>query len=1751
MQLRYVKTFRPPEHLVDWKFTLKVTHFAWSPNNMRLAIALADRYIYLYDENGLLQDKFSTKPADKNGARDYLIRGLCFSPESDKLAVAQSDNIVFIYSVGLQWGDKKVISNKFPSSQPVTAMIWPQGRPFELVFGSADGKVRKGMVKTNKPQGLYQGNSMVVSLAASPDGNSFVSGHLSGEIYRYSFATTSAEASQEFLIQTQFVPYSLAWGEHVFIAGNAPLVLFVDARSGSIVQQFEYYNTPKVKEFSCVAANPSGHTMVAGNFDKFFVYVFSMSSNKWVEASQVNVENLYTVSAVCWKPDGSRMVVGSLSSCCDFYDACLRKTTYLGKYEFTYTSMSSVLIKTLASGAKMSIKSRFGLEIRKINIYRDRYVVARTPETLLVADMTNEKCSEVQWNGSGAERFHFDYEAACMVFNSGELAVLEYGSNEVLGSLRTMQFNPHLISVRLNEGRNATEEKIKKIAYLLDSHTIRIIDLTNGQPAGTINHDAKIDWLELNPRATWLLFRDKRRALHLFDLATQTRSTLLNFCNYVQWVPDSDVVVAQSRTNLYVWYSILNPDQFTLSTIKGDVLEIERRDGKTEVVYDEGLGRPQTISLNEPLIAFGALIDGKNFERAVELLESMPNDQRSSADAMWMQLAQITMEQNKFSVAQRCFAAIGDVAKAQFIGQIADLAEGEENPQGNYQIQAKLAVFSRRFKQAEAQLLHQGNVEESVVMYKGLHKWQDALAVAESKSYAKLRGLRDEYFQYLVNSGQEEIAGNLKEKEGDYSRALQLYLKGGFPSRAADLVLKQGLTRDQKLIEAIATALDRSQAFEKCGDFLESLRIFNRALEEFRRGHAYNKAVELARREFPSQVKQLHEEWGDYLDSHKRYDDAANHYIQALAYLKAINAAIEAGQWTKAMQIVSSSALNSKEAQPLYLRIAAQMEKTKKYDDAEAYYIKAESAPKAVQMYMLASMWEKGHKLARTYMPEKDVTALYIDQAQAMEMQGKVKEAEKLYITVNEADLAITMHKKNRQYDDMIRLVKEYRKDHLVEAHTVLAHQFEKEGNLKLAEKHFIAAGEWKSALTMYKDANMWEDTLRVAQSQGGANAYKQVAYAFAKTVGGEAGIKLLATRGLAELAVDYALERGEFPEAFRIAQATCKAKLPEVHLQFAMALEDEGNFERAEEEFVKAKKPQEAIDMYVHQRKWDAAMRVAEGHDAAAILQVYERQAQSLQEQKSFQQAETLYISAKKPESAIKMYKDNGLWDDAVRVAKIHLPRMLPQIQQERQSGVTGTPAADSSEYFITQAKLLTQSKNFSAAIDAYLKVTKEHMPNYENLQKVWESAVTLAVENVPNRANEIASVVGKRLLEIERYEQAAEIFNSVDMFKEAIDASLQGRLWDKARSLVQESAPQLSDYVEKAHQKYALASEQLGALGNMSPDVALDTLFQRGDWEKVYELAQRQGTAVVQKYISLHAGGLVKDGKYKDALAVLVKRGAPIIPANFVLYQRVAAEVLSEGEDKSNQLRNPDSSVAQELREFLYILVRDIKTADPRGAQAAPFERLLVIAHLVTVKDAAYKLNLKQVAAKAATSLLRYTTDVPVDKTFYDAGMKCREVNMNNLAFVFLNRFVDLTDLIENPDSGDIDNSDFTATDIPSPFNVPMPSKPSYTEDQREEAREWVLDAGVKDAGQVLPVRMCDHCNKSTFAAGVTCHSCKDVKEPCIVTGWPVLRDSKVQCSSCQKPANRDDWNALISKTKVCPWCSTSQSAAGGVRR
>jgi intraflagellar transport protein 172 len=197
---------------------------------------------------------------------------------------------------------------------------------------------------------------------------------------------------------------------------------------------------------------------------------------------------------------------------------------------------------------------------------------------------------------------------------------------------------------------------VKRVAYLVDLHTLQIQDLNNGSILSSIHHDSKVDWLELSGKGNKLLFRDKKHHLHIYDIATQRRHTLLSYCTYVQWVPNSDVVVAQSRENLCIWYAIDSPERVTLFPIKGDVEDIERTGGKTEVVVNEGVSSV-SYTLDEGLIEFGTAVEDRDYDRAITLLESL--EATPETDAMWKSLADTALENKKLAIAERCFAALG------------------------------------------------------------------------------------------------------------------------------------------------------------------------------------------------------------------------------------------------------------------------------------------------------------------------------------------------------------------------------------------------------------------------------------------------------------------------------------------------------------------------------------------------------------------------------------------------------------------------------------------------------------------------------------------------------------------------------------------------------------------------------------------------------------------------------------------------------------------------------------------------------------------------------------------------------------------------------------------------------------------------------------------------------------------------------------------------------------------------------------
>ena len=370
-----------------------------------------DKIVQLFDEHGEKQDKFSTKPADgKSGSKAYVVRGLCWSPDSTKLAVAQSDNIVFVYKLSsspekaAEWGEKKSIVNKFLQHESVTCMVWPRGQPNYVVMGLADGKVRLGSVKTNKSSTLYSTGSYVCAIAVAPSGDAFITGHADGKVQQFWFDDGSGQQAQSILVKHPCAPTTLVWGANFLVCGPDKRLICYDER-GSVHQNFDYGQVPDEREPTAAAGSPSGQSAVFGSYDRLRVYDFNVRKNEWQEQEPKNIPNLYTVTALGWKPDGTRLSVGTLCGGIELFDCALKRTIFAGKFEFIYVGPSHVIVKKISTGARVNLRSYHNYEIEKINILGDdRFLVAHTTDTLMLGDLERFRLSEIGWRSSGSEK---------------------------------------------------------------------------------------------------------------------------------------------------------------------------------------------------------------------------------------------------------------------------------------------------------------------------------------------------------------------------------------------------------------------------------------------------------------------------------------------------------------------------------------------------------------------------------------------------------------------------------------------------------------------------------------------------------------------------------------------------------------------------------------------------------------------------------------------------------------------------------------------------------------------------------------------------------------------------------------------------------------------------------------------------------------------------------------------------------------------------------------------------------------------------------------------------------------------------------------------------------------------------------------------------------------------------------------------------------------------------------------------------
>ncbi|KAL3317647.1 hypothetical protein Ciccas_003697 [Cichlidogyrus casuarinus] len=1718
MALRHVKTVINPQTC-----QAKILAIDWAPSNTKFAVCTSDRIVALFNDSGERKERFATKPADsKAGKKSYMVTGLAFSGDSHKLAIAQSDSMVFVYKFGDNWDDKKVISNKFAQPNPVTCIIWPAGQP--LIIGLADGKVRAADPKTNKSSLIYNAESFTVALATSPNGLGFISGHADGKIIRYFFDDEGSGDKRGTIAIHSTAPYALAWCCNTVLAAGSDQRICVYARDGRLMQQFDYSKDEHEKEFTLARVNPAGNLVAFGSYDRIRLLNWSARKLKWEEGPIKEIKNLYTITALAWSRDGLKLILGTLTGAVEMLEFCLKKKVYKDHFEINFVSPNQGVLEDLVTGERMQIKSSSGYEIDSISIMgNEQFLVVPTSNSLLICDLKSHLSSEVNWTSQSPEMFYFGEPGICMVFEKGRLSIIEIGKNEIMWSVRTEHCTPYLISTHL-------KSSLRVLAYAIDPRTVGVWDLTHNRMLHEYTHSREIDWLSLNSTGNKLIFRDKKVTAYLLDVQNGDAVKLVSQCSHIQWVPQADVIVAQSSGTIFIWYSTQSTAEPTRIPARG--MQLIGAD-QTNLILSDGVTNT-FLPLDKRMIELNISLDSLTTDQ-VSLLVRELEEQSSTAvagDSVFLEkVCSAALEQGNAALAQFASAKLGDYSKALFL---------QKCKRGD----ARILFLNEDFDAAESRLLQLNNIEEVIDINRSLYKWKEAIEIARSYHSTRADQLEEEYRKWLRVTGQDDVLAELALEQGNSQQAINLYLNAQMPGKAS-LILLSGeddlAKKDPEMVEKVTKSLVMHEMFERAAELQLSTGKQRVALNFYKQGRLYQKAIELAREVDPGQVVALEIEWAEHLVTLGQTEQAFSHFIESGQYRKAAEAAVQGKHWNRLAELLEST--NPTGFEPFYIQLGQEQALQQDYKAAERSFLNAGDPKAALHMYNQARMWT-----------HRD----YSDQVKILEEEGKFAEAESLYLSLNEPEKAIEMYLTRGMHQDVIRLVKKHCPQNLSRVYTELAEICETDHNWKQAEHFYSQNNDWKSIINMYS----------------------QVAYLWARNLGGDSAIRLLKKLQLVDSSIDYAVEQMAFDFALELANSAAPGRVSDIYLKQAICLEDEGKLPDAEAAFLRAGKSREAVLMYVHCHDWDSAYRVAQQHDPETVNEIFLGLARVAFADQDFEKAETFLLRAERADIAVKAYKEVGLWEDALRVAATYMPNKYKELEEEymreqamgsiaskapivgvdlgeRRGGLMKAGSSTKAETEISaleEAAILEQEGKILEAIELYLNFVP---PNNDKTalaaaSRGWLHANELTLRFLDQeQATKISQIVVRRLTTHGCHKQAADLLLSVGNFKEAVEEYMKAGAWDKARSIARDVDPALEQLVE---------SRTRSSHGDVNQ--ALEVFAREGKWDRCLTIAEQlirdkgnsiESQTLLHKYVAKYAASLIKDDRVWDALQLYNKYGTPAFQQNFNIYKHIFQGVTSQrGLDKANgyttwsALRNMLASLLDALRDPSGLPGHGDASGHSSKSNISPeivalFERMFLVSHYYAVRSALMSIaesnpNVQEMAARISIALLRHCDILPVDKAFFEAGTAARQQEWNGMAFVFLNRYLDLIEAIEDPEENaeNFDDTEFASTDIPT--KVPLPSSFHTTKEEHEEARNWILSVSMsKKLERKLPVD-----SRGVFLASL--HSSNEnlstsQTDACILTGYPIISGQTNFVTfgeQATRKAVKEDWSLFQLNTK-----------------
>ena len=1161
--MQYVTTAAPSER----DAMNRVASLAWARN--KYAVSTFDHVVLLFDNENQRRDKFTARSAD---AGNFSVTGTAFSPDGGKIALAQTDKILFVYNVGISWGEKKSISNKFPQSSPVTCVTWPitQGP----VFGLADGRVRLGHVKTNKSTNLHVHESCVIAVCSNPDGSAVAAAHADGQIFKINFDGAVIRLCKN----PNFSIVAISWTAVGILAACADGFFRAWNSEGAELISFDC----KTGLTSIAAA---GNFACVGCSEGFFT--FTWKNGAWEFGVKTEIDN-FQVTALCCNPEGSRIAVGGLRGGVVIFENSIRKSR-AGNFEISYNSS---IAQITSRDYAMTVKSEIST-FTKVNVYLDRFVVAYTAASLLLGDLFSGLHSEISWTPAG-ERFCFDAEGAALIHRSGELIVVLFGASEIFGSVRTEFAFSEVVCCKIFSDSCF-------LAFLVDSKSFKIVKFPGSSVIATFSHNLAIDWLAMSSSGTHLLFRDVSGSLHTFNFQTSRRTCLLSggVCDYCDWISGSDVVVAQRGAELIVWYSVATPDKFTVRALSqnGKVSEIERSAGRTAVVVeDEKTGAQTEYVLDENLINFQGFVDSGDFASAVETLENLP--MTAETEVMWKFLAdQAMLEISTLPIAERCFAVLNDFANCRAVHR---LVKESADPEKLIFVRAKLAMLRGDADDAENFL----RGTDAVEFFRKIGKFDRAISLAEKYNPEEVRSLRNEQVSFLLSTGQEDVAGEIFEKSGNFLKALELYLQGGFALQGFALIqnVRSSFNFPAEVLQKISSALLVAGNFSEAGQLFAQQGKTAAALDCFLKGRNFQAAAALIPPSDFSALRDLHAKWGADLFDAKKFPDAMEKFVFCENYEKAIESSI-AGNLKKIEDILTVAETKISDFSEFCLRLAQKCRENKKFRDAEIFYLRGGQILRVVTMYLEISSLQDLARISSSGPNAIQFRREIIERAKSFENLKDFAAAEKLFVAIGDFQNAIDMFMKHGNFESLLRICRAHAPDRVKDVLKQIASECEKSGNFQQAERFYIEGDNWILATQMHRNAGNWSDAKRVALKFGGQQAAEKIIaiHANSKSDATE-GISIFMENGLVEQAITFACDRKLFDSALDLCRRNFQQNLPSVLLSRAKHRESIGQFSAAEDDFIAAGKPKLAIEMFMAMKDFNAASRLAEQFDKDSV---------------------------------------------------------------------------------------------------------------------------------------------------------------------------------------------------------------------------------------------------------------------------------------------------------------------------------------------------------------------------------------------------------------------------------------------------------------------------------------------------------------------------------------------------------------------